>query len=221
MSYFWVVIILVFCILIGMDWAHFRHLMGPDWIWWDAEPLPEVKDDFTLRNEYRKLAYEGLPDETIETEILDPDVYMENLIAEGRFEEAHQHRLDMVKQAKEQRNYDMLRKYAIYARRIAEGWAEFEDGKVKDLKYRERKSVGEFEPGQPDYKKDMRELIEPPKGKPKEMVRPDWLEYGKKGIPLYPPQSQLQKKEEGKPEESGKPAKAKKSIEGNEDLIQL
>ena len=122
MSFGWLIWALVFLILVGSD----SRLWGSIWTGPGYTRLGRsgrlgrsAMDDFELRKLYSKSAEPDMVVVTADDFIENPDQRLEDLISEGKFDEAWRYRGEMEKIAEEMDDDEALRKYAIYGARIS------------------------------------------------------------------------------------------------------
>lgn len=126
MAFFWIVIVFVLLILIGLDWSTMRMLMGPNWKWWNEIPVEPYRTDFNVRGDYLRRSLTIPPRVTSSDPVELPDPYVEYLIEDERFDEAMGYINWMVKRGRDNRDERLHRTGMIYRARLADKMASAE-----------------------------------------------------------------------------------------------
>ena len=133
MEFFLLIVIFLTLIAIAVDWTYWRHLVGPKWLWWIDYGPHEEMDDHELRYEAHEKDVNVDLLSKAGDHIKEPDDYMERLIDDERFVPAMNYRLEMATLARQRKDSEMLRKYAIYGARISAKRAEADERKHQDV----------------------------------------------------------------------------------------
>lgn len=148
MSFGWLIWLLIFLIFLGSD----DRLWGSVWPGWGyrtggtrAGRLARRLDDMSLRMHYRRKTEPDVVVVGANDYITKPDPHMENLIDEGKIDEAWEYRSEMERIAEEMDDDEGLRKYAIYGARISARQKEM----AKQKSFMSPKTVPPLEPRVP------------------------------------------------------------------------
>ncbi len=120
--FWWLIWTFIFLILIGNDTRHWGSVWGGDgyFIGMPGRHRTPRKTDFEIRSETRR--NNPVPEVvcvTADDYIENPDLQLEELIAQGDLDKAREYRHEMELIAEEMDDDESLRKYAIYGARIA------------------------------------------------------------------------------------------------------
>jgi hypothetical protein len=135
MSFFWLIVLLVFLFLAGTERRMWGSIWMDDWQysnWGWNRPIARWKTDLEIRMEHRRSHEPEVIVVSADDHIESPDIHLETLIEKGRLTEARKYRRDMEKIAEEMNDDDSLQKYAIYGARIAKRQRELDERKARE-----------------------------------------------------------------------------------------